>query len=104
MRTMPFVASSTEPNGICWPTTSGTPFRSTVPTEGTALRLTPTTGGGSGGVGGAGGGKTGGGVGSSGAAAAQERWRTTPDAGVACVTVRGPLVTAPQPAFAARTR
>src|SRR5262245_19539929 len=107
IETMPFVASMSAPNGICWPPGSGTPFTSTVPEIGTTLKLTSATGSGSvgggagvvpGGAGVVAGGKPGG------DATGQARWSTTFETGFVGVTVSGPLVVVPQSGFVALTR
>src|SRR5262245_46015592 len=110
IETMPFVASMSAPNGICWPPGSGTPFTSTVPEIGTTLKFTPATGSGSAGAAGVGadgvgvgggvvvGGKPGG-VGT-----VHARWSTTFETGFVAPTVSGARVVVPQLAFVALTR
>src|SRR5262249_21785277 len=100
IETMPFVASMSAPNGICWPLGSTAPFTSTVPEIGTTLKFTPAIA--SGGV--DGGGVGGGGGNPGGAGTAQARCSTTFETGFVGVTVSGPLVVVPQPVFVALTR
>src|SRR5262245_36972258 len=105
IETMPFVASMSAPNGICWPLGSTTPFTSTVPEIGTTLKFTPATGSGSVGAGGV---VVGGGVvvvgKPGGVGTVQARWSTTFETGFVWLTVSGPLVVVPQLVFVALTR